>query len=195
MSEHVDTCLSTPAEGDCEKGVSELALTEAESQNSELEVCVGTFLSGNPSEGSLDVVLKLLRNIAREPENVKFRKIRMSNPKIKEAVAEVTGGIELLSFLGFELREENGDTWAVMEVPTEEQIKVIKKAVVLLEPPLVEQPSKRDNLVTSTSAEKDVKAEPKKVDRQVKIMLIILLKRAFKCVYWMHSSICIMFLL
>ncbi|TKY60966.1 Plant UBX domain-containing protein 2 [Spatholobus suberectus] len=163
VSAHVDGCLSNPVErggdGGIGNGVSE---SEAGSNtNSELEVCVGTYISGKPSEGSVDVVLKLLRNIGREPENVKFRRIRMNNPKIKEAVGDVAGGVELLSFVGFELREENGETWAVMEVPTEEQINLIKKAIVLLESQLAQQgPPKREDSASATSAEMGAKAEP-----------------------------------
>lgn len=177
VSEHVDNCLSNPTEsidGD-ENCVSELQESEVES-NTELEIFIGTYVSGKPSEGSIDVVLKLLRNIVREPENVKFRKIRMNNPKIKEAIADVIGGVELLSFLGFELKEENGETWALMEAPREEEkINFIKKAIVLLEPQLVVQdPPKRDNLTSTASVEKVVTAEPKKIDRQVIVILIII---------------------
>jgi len=174
VSEHVDGCLSNRVErepiGDDGNGVSE---SEGGSNtNGELEVCVGTYISGNPSEGSVDIVLKLLRNIGREPENVKFRRIRMNNPKIKEAVGDVAGGVELLSFLGFELREENGETWAVMEVPTEEQIKFIKKAIALLESQLVQQePPKEEDSASANSAQRGEKAEPKPVDRQVKLCL------------------------
>ncbi|WJX54347.1 hypothetical protein P8452_40242 [Trifolium repens] len=175
VSEHVESCLSNPIEpvDNDEKCVSKS--DEIVESNTELEICIGTYVSGNPSIGSVDIVLKLLRNIVKEPENVKFRKIRLSNPKIKEAVAEVNGGIELLSFLGFELREENGETWAVMEVPAEEKIKLIKKAIVLLEPQLVQVPPK-DNLVSTASAEKVVEAEPaepKKIDRQVKVFFAV----------------------
>jgi len=42
------------------------------------------------------LILKLLRNIVKEPESVKFMNIRMSYPKINEAVGEVIGGVELL---------------------------------------------------------------------------------------------------
>ncbi|XP_020221606.1 plant UBX domain-containing protein 2 [Cajanus cajan] len=173
VSAHVEDCLSSPGErgGDDGNGVSE---TESEVVcNTELEVCVGTYISGKPSEGSFDVVLKLLRNIAREPENVKFRKIRMNNPKIKEAVGDVAGGVELLSFVGFELREENGETCAFMEVPTEDQIKFIKKAIVLLESQLVQEPPKKEDSVSATSAETGAKAEPKPVDRQVKVFFAV----------------------
>ena len=180
VSEHVDSCLSNgdSVERDGGNGVvSELAESGVESNGElELEVCVSTYVSGKPSEGSVDVVLKLLRNVVREPESAKFRKIRMSNPKIKEAVAEVTGGVELLSFVGFELREENGETWAVMEVPSEGQIKLIKKAISLLESQLVQEPPKSENLAPATSAEVQAKAEQKPVDRQVKLILIMLLK-------------------
>jgi hypothetical protein len=55
---------------------------------------------------------------------------------------------------------------------------LIEKAIILLESQLVQVPPKRDNLVSTASVEKVVEtepAEPKKIDRQVKIALIILL--------------------
>ncbi|KAK7398885.1 hypothetical protein VNO78_10059 [Psophocarpus tetragonolobus] len=169
VSTHVDSCLSDPLDDQNRVPETELGSTT----NSELQVSVGTYISGKPSEGSVDVLLKLLRNIGREPENVKFRRIRMSNPKIKEAVADVAGGVELLSFLGFQLREENGETWAVMEVPTQEQIKFIKQAIVLLESQLVQQvPPKREDSST-TSSEMAAKAKSKPVDRQVKVFFAV----------------------
>lgn len=66
--------------------------------NNELEIFVGDYVSGNLFEESVDIVLKLLMNIVKEPENAKFRKIKFSHPKIKEVVVEVSGGIELLRF-------------------------------------------------------------------------------------------------
>ncbi|ESW32407.1 hypothetical protein PHAVU_002G319700 [Phaseolus vulgaris] len=175
VSEHVDGCLSNLVErepvGDDGNGVSE---SEGGSNTTgELEVCVGTYISGNPSEGSVDIVLKLLRNIGREPENVKFRRIRMNNPKIKEAVGDIAGGVELLSFLGFELREENGETWAVMEVPREEQIKFIKEAIALLESQLLQQQQGPPKGEDANSAQRGAKAEPKQVDRQVKVFFAV----------------------
>ncbi|OIW10079.1 hypothetical protein TanjilG_32819 [Lupinus angustifolius] len=174
VSEHVDSCLSNPIESDDGNVVVSEKKNEIEWNNGELEVCVGTYISGNPSEGSVDVVLKLLRNIVREPDNAKFRRIRMSNPKIKESVGEVMGGVELLGFVGFEIGEENGETWAVMEVPKEEQIKLIKKSIVLLESQLVQEPAKKENLVHAASAEIDAKAdELEQVDRQVKVFFSV----------------------
>lgn len=170
VSEHVESCLSNPIENDDDEKLKESQVSES---NTELEISIGTYVSGNPSEGSVDIVLKLLRNIVKEPENVKFRKIRMGNPKIKEAVGEVIGGVELLSLLGFELKEENGETWAFMEVPTEEKVNLIKKAIVLLEPQLVQDTPKRETLTPTISAEKVAEAEPKKIDRQVKVFFAV----------------------
>ncbi|KAK9935447.1 hypothetical protein M0R45_022550 [Rubus argutus] len=140
---------------------------------SELEACIGTFASGNPGSGSVEVVHRLLRNIVREPENVKFRKIRMSNPKIREAIGEVVGGIELLEFVGFELKEEEGEMWAVMEVPSAEQIGVMKKGIALLEPPKVQEPQKTESLSSTGSLNEDEQIEPKKVDRQTRIFFSV----------------------
>jgi hypothetical protein len=55
---------------------------------------------------------------------------------------------------------------------------LIEKAIILSGSQLVQVPPKRDNLVSTASVEKVVEtepAEPKKIDRQVKIALIILL--------------------
>lgn len=171
VSIHVDTCLGNPVELDDGNGVSQLPGHGVQSRG-ELEACIGTYMSGKPSEGPVEVVLKLLRNIVKEPDNAKFRKIRLTNPKIKEAVSEVAGGIELLGCVGFELKDEDGERWAVMELPTEEQIKLIKKAIALLESPVLQEPGKRDNLASEACAEME-EAEPKKVNRQVKVFFAV----------------------
>ncbi|XP_050275488.1 plant UBX domain-containing protein 2 isoform X2 [Quercus robur] len=174
VSAHVDTCVnnSVEANGGGGGGGSDLADNGAESR-SELECRVGAFVSGKPSEGSVEVVLKLLRNIVREPENAKFRRIRMSNPKIREAIGEVAGGVELLEFVGFELKEEDGEMWAVMEVPTEEQISLINRATGLLGPQKVEEPQKKEDLQSAASAIVEKQIEPKKVDRQVRVFFSV----------------------
>uniref|UniRef100_A0A2N9J3R5 UBX domain-containing protein n=1 Tax=Fagus sylvatica TaxID=28930 RepID=A0A2N9J3R5_FAGSY len=169
VSIHVDTCVNNSVRTN---GGSELPDNGPESK-SELESCIGAFVSGKPSEGSVEVVLKLLRNVVREPESAKFRRIRMSNPKIREAIGEVAGGVELLEFVGFELKEEDGEMWAVMEVPTEEQISLINSAIALLVPQKVEEPQKKENLQSATSAHVEKQIEPKKVDRQVRVFFSV----------------------
>ncbi|XVF02894.1 hypothetical protein REPUB_Repub04eG0214200 [Reevesia pubescens] len=174
VSIHVETCVITNS-SDRKGGDGDLRLNgnQLEESRNELEVCVGSFLSGKPPEGSVEVVLRLLRNIVKEPGNDKFRKIRMSNPKIREAVGEVAGGVELLEYVGFELKEEGGEMWAVMEVPKEEQISLINKAIMLLEPGKIEQLKKSENIPPAAPAEKEESLEPKKIDRQIRVFFSV----------------------
>ena len=52
-------------------------------------------LYGAP-ETCKEVLKKMLSNILRQPEDPKFRKVRLANPRIKETVVEVEGALELL---------------------------------------------------------------------------------------------------
>ncbi|XP_059278611.1 plant UBX domain-containing protein 2 [Lycium ferocissimum] len=151
---HVDSCLSSDVESKVEV-------------KSELESCVSLYVSGKPEEGSVEVVIKLLKNIVKEPENPKFRKIRMGNVKIKEAIGDVVGGVELLEFVGFELKEEGGEIWAVMDVPKEEQLVVLKNVVSLLEPKKVEE------LASVSEVKASEPVVPKKIDRQIKVFFSV----------------------
>ncbi|KAF6150856.1 hypothetical protein GIB67_020939 [Kingdonia uniflora] len=171
VSVHIDSCI-----------VENSSVTNPETvvEGDDISVCVGKFFNGNSSERSVEVVLKLLRNIVKEPENVKFRRIRICNPKIRETIVEVVGGVELLERVGFRLQEEDGDEmWLVMEVPLEGQIQLIKETVSLLEPQkMVDLPSvatskpdtpieqKMDDLPFVAAREPDAPIEPKKIDRQ-----------------------------
>ncbi|KAJ4710043.1 UBX domain-containing protein [Melia azedarach] len=130
------------------------------------------FCHGKPKEGE-EVVLRLLRNVIREPENEKFRRIRMSNPKIREAVGEVAGGVELLEIVGFELREDGGEMWALMEVPDKERIGLISQVIELLEPNKVEEPKKGENLKVESPAETEEPVEQKPVDRQIRVFFAV----------------------
>ncbi|KAL5995730.1 hypothetical protein ACLOJK_025799 [Asimina triloba] len=163
VSAHVDSCLADRVENvggvDAELPVEQ---PKMESRD-ELASRVGGFLSGEPSDASVDVVIRLLRNIGREPGNDKFRRIRMSNPKIKEAVGEVAGGVELLECVGFSLRQEGDEMWATMEAATEDRIALIGEAVSLLES------RNADNLPAAAAvgpSAKSIPFERKKVDRQ-----------------------------
>jgi len=152
---------------------------EAESMD-KLETCVGTYLSGNPSEGSVEIVLRLLRNIVKEPENAKFRKIRISNPKIRGAIGDVAGGIELVESVGFVLKEEGGDMWATMDAPSQKSILMLEKAIRSLEPRKHVEPSPSRASTGSKKAEAE-KVEPQKVeskeseviDRQIKVFYAV----------------------
>lgn len=161
VSSHIDSCLSSEVNNlGVESKVEECV-------KSEVEECVSVYVSGKPLDGSVDVVIKLLKNIAKEPTNAKFRKIRMGNPKIKEAIGDVVGGVELLEFVGFELKEEGGEIWAVMDVPSKEQLGIVKNVVSFLEPKKVEE------LGSASQVKASEPVVPKKIDRQIKVFFSV----------------------
>ena len=172
VSTHVETCVnnsnanSSVESNDRVVGDGNVA---EESSGTELETCISAYLSGKPLEGSVEVVLRLLRNIVKEPANAKFRRFRMGNPKIREAVIEVAGGVELLEIVGFGLKEEGGEMWAILEeAPNEERIGLINKVIRLLEPRKEGQEEPRaEGKPSDAPAETEEQVEPKKVDRQV----------------------------
>ncbi|OWM67814.1 plant UBX domain-containing protein 2 [Punica granatum] len=170
VSEHVDHCVgSGSAENTSEIGGIRGPSSGDSDGGSQLEERVGVYLSAKLPESSVEILIKLLRNIVREPGNAKFRRIRMGNPKIREAVGEVAGGVELLEFVGFELKEEDGEMWAVMEVPGEEGLGLIRKAVALLEPKKIGVEEGKKIVDVASSKVANEVAEPKKIDRQVRV--------------------------
>lgn len=126
---------------------------------------VGEFVSSEPPKDSVEVVLRLMKNVVREPDNDKFRRIRMGNPKIKQAVSAVNGAVELLECVGFRLEDEEGETWAKMDFPEEKQISLIKEAVTLLERWTI-----ADSKPTPSVATTEKLPEKEKIDRQVLVL-------------------------
>ncbi|CAH8363527.1 unnamed protein product [Eruca vesicaria subsp. sativa] len=151
VSDHVETCL----------GDEPVAASEKVNE-SEMEKLVVVYLSGKPNESFVDVLLRLLKNIVKEPENGKFRKIRMSNAKIKEAIGDVAGGVEILEFVGFELKEENDEVWAVMDVPEQDRTQLINEVVGMLENRKIEMVKKEE-----------VPVVPKKIDREIRVFFSV----------------------
>lgn len=169
VSGHVESCLNS-SETEIVSGLNELDVNEVGvGEKSDLESCVAGYLSGNPSEGSVEVVLKLLRNVVSDPGNAKFRKFRMGNAKIREAICDIAGGVELLEFIGFELKEEGDEMFAVMDVPSEEELGKVNNVVALLEA------KKVNGLPTPAPAkvDKPVRIEPRTVDRQMRVFFSI----------------------
>ena len=62
VSIHVDTCFNNSVEANGGSGGLDLPDNGAESM-SELECCIGAFVPGKPSKGSIEVVLKLKNTI------------------------------------------------------------------------------------------------------------------------------------
>lgn len=96
----------------------------------------------------------------------------MGNPKIKEVVGDVKGGVELLECVGFRMsvEEEGGEVWATMDVPTEDGVRAVKEAVLLLE--RWKEGGNKENGARSGVQENRV-VERKKIDRQVRVFFSV----------------------
>ncbi|CAK9169107.1 unnamed protein product [Ilex paraguariensis] len=46
----------------------------------------------------------------------------LGNPQIREALSDVPGGLESLECVGFDLRKEGGEVWALMGVPQRSEL-------------------------------------------------------------------------
>lgn len=91
----------------------------------------------------------------------------MGNPKIKEAVGDVKGGVELLESVGFKMSaEEGGDIWGTIVEPTEDVVRSVKEAILMLDRWKDGKEKDKDGNVMSGIEENKV-VERKKIDRQV----------------------------
>uniref|UniRef100_A0A0A8Y673 PUB domain-containing protein n=1 Tax=Arundo donax TaxID=35708 RepID=A0A0A8Y673_ARUDO len=56
---------------------------------------------------AFQTLLTYIGNVAKNPDEEKFRKIRLSNATFQERVGNLHGGIEFLQICGFEKLEDN----------------------------------------------------------------------------------------
>ncbi|XP_013415884.1 peptide-N(4)-(N-acetyl-beta-glucosaminyl)asparagine amidase-like [Lingula anatina] len=71
-------------------------------------LCVEELLNNPPNtflEAS-EILLKFANNVLNDPENPKYRSIRVSNPKVEQKLLLVSGGMECLFAMGF---QEDGE--------------------------------------------------------------------------------------
>ena len=91
-----------------EKGA--LAFTHWEESCIEIDTSIVNKLNENTKEvfgEAKNILGRLLSNIIREPENIKYRKIRMNNPKIENLLLNTSGAFDVLFSVGFEENDEN----------------------------------------------------------------------------------------
>eukprot|EP00884_Botryococcus_braunii_P017636 jgi/Botrbrau1/4556/Bobra.60_2s0043.1 len=62
---------------------------------------------------TLELIVKLIQNIAINPGEQKFKRIKLSNPKIKSGLVDVPGGLEALLALGWIYDEEDKESLVV----------------------------------------------------------------------------------
>lgn len=158
VNAHVDECLSQSASTSSE----DVTNTNSNIGKEKTNVALGVLLSSGPSSDTLDVIVRIFCNIVNSPESEKFRKIRLSNPKIHDTVGMALGGVELLEAVGFDYHTEEDEIWVVMGSPSADQIEVMKGVISELEACIL-GPSKE------AQSSKETTMVHRKVDRQVRV--------------------------
>jgi hypothetical protein len=82
-----------------------LAFTQWEESCIEIDTSMVSALADNPPQllkDASEILLKLISNILRDPQSLKFRRIRLSNPKIEKMLLNANGAFEILFSMGFE---------------------------------------------------------------------------------------------
>ena len=72
-----------------------------------------------PSMESLEILGKLVRNVAVNPSDAKYRKLRLSNAKVQEAVGDTPGALNALLAMGWQRDEAEPDS---LTFPTARQL-------------------------------------------------------------------------
>lgn len=85
-----------------------------------------TMITSNAHEtavSSMSILQKLVSNATTKGQApgeaaAKFRRVRLANPKISQAIVETEGALDLLMSTGFELKEEEGESVLVFPADT-----------------------------------------------------------------------------
>ena len=89
----------------------------------EFEEAYTVAVSSNSKDtikASFGIMRKLLTNATTKGQKTddleaaaKFRRVRLANPKIKAAIVDLTGGVEMMLSAGFQLIDEDGESYLV----------------------------------------------------------------------------------
>eukprot|EP01095_Lingulamoeba_sp_RSL-Kostka_P007095 TRINITY_DN2239_c2_g1_i1.p1 TRINITY_DN2239_c2_g1~~TRINITY_DN2239_c2_g1_i1.p1 ORF type:complete len:189 (-),score=61.64 TRINITY_DN2239_c2_g1_i1:300-866(-) len=85
------------------------------------------------SQPSIEIILRLLKNISKHPNQEKFFKVPMNNKKIKKTLVNMDGAIDILTLIGFEINEEQ--TYFVLPIDTD--IEFIKALYLSIEKSMI----------------------------------------------------------
>lgn len=155
---HVDECLS---QSTC-KSLDNRPQPGTKSGDDQVKAALGVFISGGSSNETIDVLLRILGNIVSNPDLEKYRRIRLSNPKIHDTVGMALGGVELLEAVGFTYQNQDEEIWAVMDPPSVNQIDAMKAVISQLE-------TCARGISREEASLKEKTPLQRKVDRQVRV--------------------------
>ncbi|KAK9843223.1 hypothetical protein WJX74_008871 [Apatococcus lobatus] len=79
----------------------------------EVQSAVAVFLSqAEPESAAPQTLIRILHNICSQPDNPKFRSLKMSNAKIRASILETPGALDLLEACGFQMQLAGGSSEA-----------------------------------------------------------------------------------
>ncbi|CAM0911901.1 unnamed protein product [Alopecurus aequalis] len=86
--------------------------TEPVVTSEQLRDCLRTLKKNHKDDNArvrraFQILLKIIANIVKNPEDEKFRRIRLSNPVFKDKVGSLKGGVEFLELCGFQKPRNN----------------------------------------------------------------------------------------
>jgi hypothetical protein len=70
-----------------------------------VDTSVVSMLAENPPQlrkDAAEILIKLLTNVQRDPQNMKYRSVKLSNPIIESKLLAAHGAFEILFSVGFE---------------------------------------------------------------------------------------------
>jgi len=122
-----------------------------ESMFVDLDTSVVDALRDNPEDirkTAAEILVKLLSNVIREPNNIKYRSIRLANPKIESNLLVANGAFEILFSVGF---EEGTDT---LILPMSASIPLVSAFKSAIEKILNTSPSNNATAGSGTTEDK-----------------------------------------
>ena len=107
----------------------------------DIDTSIASQLSDNSPQvfkDATEILLKLIANILRDPQNLKFRRIRLSNAKIETMLLNANGAFETLFSIGF---EEDTDALFLPFSASMTVLQAFKSAIEKLQPPSTPNPT------------------------------------------------------
>jgi len=114
---------------------------------SPVDVSVVQLLSDNEQtvkSEACDILVRLLTNIVKDPSNIKYRQVKLTNPKIESKLLPAAGAFEVLFCVGFEEADDK------LIMPLSASIQKVEKFVEAIEK--VRKTSSIQNPVTKSSS-------------------------------------------
>ncbi|KAI0719547.1 hypothetical protein C8T65DRAFT_635725 [Cerioporus squamosus] len=113
---------------------------------------------------SLKTVLRLAHNILANPGEKKYRRFKITNDHIKSKIVEPKGVMQLIMDLGFRIKAENFESFAVYSGKTYDQLRV---GSAIIEEVLLREVQKQEEEETRREREKvELEAHKQKLHDQ-----------------------------